>query len=642
MQSAIQNPPQKEWSVPEGRRFTLSFAALLALVIGLSYSNSFKIGFYFDDAVGIVDNPAIRSLRNIPSFFIDLHALTFPDLRPILLCSYAVNYAISGLNPWSYHLLNVLLHWIAALLVFFIVRDHLWWPAAERGPTGAGRLLAAAAALFFALAPLNTQPVDYIWARSALLCTTFYLGAFLACLSRRLKLGSTLLALALLTKAIAVTLPAILVVYDFLYRDRIRHPTLGAYLSDSKRLLLPVGLPVLLCVCYVAYRAVFLPPWTVAARTDVGITPLIWFMSEWSALLYYVRLFVWPTGLSADHDFPYTHSFFSPRAYLSLLCLAAWLALALRGAKKRPLAAFATAWFFITLAPESSFAPLTEVVNDHRPYIASSLGLSVLLVLALDWGASWFGARRRAAFVALTTALCLAAVPAIRRRNWEWQDSLRLWESTLRSSPDNGRAWLNAGVSYMGHGDLAKARVYFERARQISPGYAYIPMNLSILDMAEGRFDEALREAETAVSEQPSMSSTRSILGESFEKLGRGEEAAAAYRRAVELDPSNAQAIEGLARLEKKGFDEEAAIMTEGLAALFQEKNPVRAQGLFRKVLERNPAHYGATFQLAVALDASGQGRLAHPFWEKALTMAELYHDQETENRARLRLKTGP
>src|SRR4029077_10630310 len=173
--------------LPAGRQFTRLVLALLAVGIALAYSGGFGIGFNFDDTYGIAQNPAIRSLRNIPRFFTDPYTTwvdnTQVDLRPILLITYAVNYAVSGLQPWSYHVVNLLLHFTAATLVFVIVRDHVWWPAGE------GRIPAAAAALFFALAPINTQPVDYVWARSALLCVTLYLGAFLAFLRRRWTLG---------------------------------------------------------------------------------------------------------------------------------------------------------------------------------------------------------------------------------------------------------------------------------------------------------------------------------------------------------------------------------------------------------------------------------------------------------------------
>src|SRR5439155_920053 len=88
-----------------------------------------------------------------------------------------------------------------SLLVFVIVRDHVWWPPRDRGPSAEARIPAAAAALFFALAPLNSQPVDFMWARSALLCGTLYLGAFLAFVRRRWSLGAVLFALARLVGA---------------------------------------------------------------------------------------------------------------------------------------------------------------------------------------------------------------------------------------------------------------------------------------------------------------------------------------------------------------------------------------------------------------------------------------------------------
>src|SRR5919197_1340820 len=344
-----------------GRRFTAVFVGLLALGIAASYSNSLGIGFYFDDRYGIHNNPSIRSLRNIPSFFTDPHAFwtdrTQADVRPVLLITYALNYALSGLNPWSWHVLNLLLHFVAALLVFVLVRDHVWWPVAERGPSGEARLPAAAAALFFALAPLNTQPVDYVWARSALLATTLYLGAFLAFLRRRWTPGAVLFVLALLTKAIAVTLPAMLLIHDFVYRDRARYRSVRDWLGDWRRLVLPVLLPAAVALAYVGYRQAVLPSWTAETRQQAWVTPRIWFMSQWAALLYYVRLFVW----------------------------------------------------------------------------------------VLDRATGLLPGRRREAFAAATLLLCAAALPVNRYRTWQWGDALRIWDDTVAKSPNNARAWVNAG-----------------------------------------------------------------------------------------------------------------------------------------------------------------------------------------------------
>src|SRR5690242_20484830 len=231
--------------VRDGRRFRPGQAVLLAVGLAVAYGGGFGIGVYFADSYGLQDNRAILSLAHIPTLFTDHFTLTSLrtniDVRPVLTTSFALNYAISGVDPWSYHAANLLLHFVTAWMVFLLVRDHLWWPAEERGPGGGAELPAAAAALFFAFAPVNSQALNYMWARSALLCTTFYLGAFFALVRGRHGLAAVLHVLALLTKTIAVTLPAVFVVYDYLYRDRRRFPYFADWLSGWRRLAAPVA-----------------------------------------------------------------------------------------------------------------------------------------------------------------------------------------------------------------------------------------------------------------------------------------------------------------------------------------------------------------------------------------------------------------
>jgi len=617
-----------------GRRLTLLTAALLAIGIGAAYSNSLSVGFEFDDVYLLTNNPSIRSLRNIPRFFYDPFTLTTvrenADLRPVLQITYALNHAISGLRPWSYHAVNMVLHLVAALLVFRIVRDHLW-----PGPA----LVPAAAALFFALAPLNSQTLDYMSARSALLCTTLYLAAFWCVLRRRQWPAALLHALALLTKAIAVTLPAVIVAYDFLYRDRARCPTVLGYVRDWRRVVRLVLAPVVLDLAYLLYRRLLLPPWVSETFHQSFTTPWLWFMSEWSAQLYYVRLFLWPDALSIDHDFPYAFSFFQARAWLALCVIVAWIAVALRSAARRPLVAFATVWFFITLAPESSFAPLAEVVNDHRPYIASSLGLSVLLAWLIHEASSRLRERQQPAFVLACLVLCAVTIPITRHRNWQWQDSVRLWTDAAEKGPGNGRAWMNAGLALMDRGQLAEARRHFERARASNPGYAYVYMNISVLEAHEGHLDAALRAADEAVRLNPGLAPAHYYRGRVLEKVGRTEEAAAAYEQALAIDPRHLEASNALARLTPNGASSAEALMQSGLDALYAQRKPEEAAAYFRKVLDRNPTHYGATYQLAEALDASGHGDEAQRLWATVLQMAEGYGDQTTAATARARLQ---
>lgn len=615
---------------------TADVAAFIAAAIVVAYANSMSIGFYFDDAYGIAANPAIRSLSNIPRFFADPFTLTAlrdnVDVRPLLVTTFAINHAISGLAPWSYHAFNLALHAVACLLTFVIVRDHCWWPADQRGPQGGATLPAAATALFFALAPINTQALDYAWARSTLLCTTLYLGAFLAHLRGRTAVMGALHALALLTKAVALTLPVAVLAHDAIYRDRARHPTLRAWARDWRRLLVPVGTLAALNVAYLVMRKAMLPSWVQSANQEAWVTPWIWFMSQWSGQLEYVRLFIWPRGLSVDHDFPYTTSILQPRAWLALGVIVAWLVVAFRGAARRPVPAFATAWFFITLFTESSFTPLAEVINDHRPYIATSLGLSLLLAWALHSASSLAGRRAPAALVGVTVLLCAAAIPVIWHRNWEWRDGTRLWVATAETSPLNGRAVMNAGRALMSRGDLAGARRYLERARELSPEYAHVYMNLSALEAAEGHLDEALRLADEAVRFRPAEPRCHLYRGEALRKLGRLDDAAAAYQRALSLDPGLTDALDALSSVGAE------AKMRAGLDALYQLDDPGQAVARFREVLAINPNHYGATYQLAKALDVAGRSAEATPVWRKMLDLAEESRDEPTLATVRARL----
>jgi tetratricopeptide (TPR) repeat protein len=198
----------------------------------------------------------------------------------------------------------------------------------------------------------------------------------------------------------------------------------------------------------------------------------------------------------------------------------------------------------------------------------------------------------------------------------------------------------------MSRGDTTTARNYFEHARALVPGYSYIHMNLSILEAHEGNLDKALAEAQEAVRLAPELSLSHFYLGNALQKIGRTADAAAEYRRAVDLDPnvSAAKAALAQAALANPATPPELAdeaLMRIGLEELYKEGNPNAAAGHFRKVLEHTPTHYGAHFQLAMALDRAGKPEEAKPLWEQVLKLAEDYNDKPTADTARARLQRG-
>ena len=624
--------------------------ALLAVAIAAAYANSLHIPFHFDDWHVLQQNPHIRTLANVPRFFTDANVTTVlpqnRDLRPVLMATFALNYAISGDATWSWHLLNMLLHWIAALLVFRIVRDHLWLG-------DEASLVAGAAALIVAIHPLNTETLDYLSARSALLTTVLYLAAFDTAVRGRRAACLLLYALAMLTKAIALTLPLVLLAYFLL--DRMRRP--------APRRPMPWGLlagVTGVAVAGIAYRALLVPPTALESTHQAGITPWIYFMTEWSAYLYYLRLFLWPDALVADRlDYPYARSFFEFQAWGSLLALVALGALAWRARRRAPALTFAALWYVLTLAAESSFFPLAEPVNEHRPYLGM-LGLGTAAALGLWYAAGFIARRVRApapwlfAGVVVVVSSLLGAATAARNRTW--QDTYSLWVDATQKAPANARAWLNAGHAAMGKNRLDEARTFLLEGHRLSPCYAYLQMNLSALEAREGHFRESLRWADEGVRCNPTLALTHYYRASALERLRRTDAALDAYRQVTNLDPLHTDAWLAQGRLleQQRRYADAAAAFERALAANPHSSdaamgaglllhhhlgNPASAVERYRIVLALSPQHYGAHYQIATALLASGRVDEAKAAWARFVPMAEAIGDTASLDGAPAALK---
>ena len=190
--------------------------------------------------------------------------------------------------PWSYHLFNLLLHWLVVCLVFRIARDHF-----NLGDEAVP--LAALVALVVATHPLATSAVDYVSARSAVMAALFYLLAFDAAVRNQGLRAAGWFALALLTKEHVVTLPLVVIAHQWASGRRPAWRLTG-------------GLAALAAVTGV-YRWFLLPSEVLTATHDASVTPWRYCMTEWSAYLYYFRLFAWPDALTVDRlDFPVVSS----------------------------------------------------------------------------------------------------------------------------------------------------------------------------------------------------------------------------------------------------------------------------------------------------------------------------------------------
>ena len=198
---------------------------LVGLITFGVYANSLHNPFHYDDLHSIVDNPHVRDLGRIPSFFIDPTAFSAEAdnamYRPLLLATFAINYAISGYEVYSYHLVALGLHLGCVLLLGAVARQLL-----------ADQYAAYFAAALFALHPINTEPINYISSRSEILASFFFLLGLYAYLrpgQRRYLWVSLAFAGGVLSKSTTVVFPLVLVAYELICYRRLPRADKGLY-----------------------------------------------------------------------------------------------------------------------------------------------------------------------------------------------------------------------------------------------------------------------------------------------------------------------------------------------------------------------------------------------------------------------------
>jgi tetratricopeptide (TPR) repeat protein len=596
-------------SSPSGLpRLNLVVVAIAAvLAITAAYYNSVNNGFHLDDQYGLILNPWIRSLRNIPRYFVDPFTLTIhganADYRPVLQATYALNYAISKYKPWSWHLLNLLLHAWVTVNVFALGRILLgrkrilplaWLSEPE------GDVVACAATLLFAVHPITTGIANYMWARSSLLVAVFVLPATVLYL-RALRDGSTfkgvllpalLYGLALFTKVEAISLLGVLYLAELLFcrqaeklsRQQRRYQNRKAEGNGgwSWSALLPTSagwarlVPFLaVALVYFGIRFIGLPRFNL---WGVGVgTPKMYLLTQFRAWWYYIGEFFAPVWMVADYgSYPMSTSVLDPRVLYAVSGWVCVLALLLYAARRAPAITFLGLAFFVHLSPTSSFVPLSEMVNEHRPYLPlvgifliAALGLFVLLrQLSLK---PWVYA-----VVVLLFMVPLAGLT--HARNQVWVDEITLWADTVAKNPESARAQMNYGVELMSRAEYEGAERRFREAVRLAPFWNLAHINLAIDLAARGDLAEARRQYDEAVRVAPNDSAGYYWRGLFFSKQGDTAGAIEDLKIAVERSTVPSRELQALAdNLLRAGrLQEAAAAIQRGAAIDPQGFQPLR------------------------------------------------------------------
>jgi tetratricopeptide (TPR) repeat protein len=518
--------------------------ALLVVGILLAYANHFHNSFHRDDGHTIISNAAIRELRNIPLFFSD--ATTFSSLpsnqsyRPLVSTLLAIDYRLGqGLQPFWFHV-SIFALFIGITLLLALVIHYL---LESDGAPSPNHWIALISAAWYALDAANADTINYIIASADVISALGVIASFAVYFAfprlRRYYLYVLPAAIAILAKPTAAIFPVLFAVFRLLFPN----PVVARHSTRARSWLVEVIPSVVICGALLLFVQHMTPrSWT--AGNVKGQSYII--TQPYVALLYF-KTFFWPAGLSADYGLMPFVTTDDPRlwigfAFTILISVAGTLAAAF---KKTRIIGFGLLWFLIALLPTSLF-PLSEVMNDHRPFLSymglviALAGAAKLFVARLDRQRTW---TKIIAACAVALFLCANAYAAFQR-NKVWKTDETLWHDVVLKSPRNGIGLTAYGMTLVNKGDFSGALDYLHRAQQLLPTYPELLINLAIAESvtkqtaaAEEHFKEALRLA-------PSFPDSYSYYARHLIQHARVDEARALLRSALQLTPNDLTARE--------------------------------------------------------------------------------------------------
>ena len=520
---------------------------MLALV-GLSliaYLPSFQAGFQYDDFAGIVGNRYIR-IENLS--LSSLSGAAFQDRlqnRPLSNLTLALNYYVSGTNPFGFHLANFLVLVFTALGVWLLLGKLLVKLGFDPFRSHMASWLVA---LVWAVHPVNTQAITYITQRHASLAGAFSIWSMyllhlgLERKERRVPLfiGSGLLcASALMSKETAVTLPALLLAYKIYFFDGFK----AGWLKRNWKWM------ALLAIFYAAAAGLFLRPGMFSKVADdlgkLQFSPLQRLAAEPAALVWYslVIIFPFPQFLSLLHDFSWSGSGLQAAATaISSLIILAMIYLAVSCAATRRVFSFCVLWYFGQLLVEAMPLPIA-IAHEHRLFLAS---LSIISP-AVCWPVLRVKKLKTAVVWIIAIALFLSAFTFWRNRVWQSQESL--WQDTAMKSPTMLWSWYHYCLALGETGKCGRTVLACYLASAVAPDDYKVHNNLGICYFKTGKTALAEKELVKAVEYSPeNVDFTALNLGFFYTEVKDYEQAAKYLELALRRNPENIKTRQALAR----------------------------------------------------------------------------------------------
>lgn len=496
---------------------------LVLICTTLAYIPIFQNEFTnHDDDRLIVNNPVIKTLDadTVLSYFSGYYDNLY---QPVTLLSWAVNYQISGDEPWSYQLLNLLLHLLNVLLIYRLVRlltkEHL---------TG---IIAAA---IFGVMTIHVESVAWMSERKDVLYTAFYLMSLVAYVQyiatskiKHLLFSILGFALALMSKGQAISLVLVLPLIEYVMKEK----------TFAKRLLIAKVPFVLLAVgsAYITIQGVSASPITYQSASSFA-----WYehfaFGTYSYVLLFIKTII-PFELTAFYSYPvegirWTH-------WLSIFPFVAVIIAAIRFRKYKPWLVFGLLFFTVTILVTLKITPWQtgDFMTAERYAYVPSIGVCLLLAI-------WFTRmlKREGSTLApkiAVTGLILTLAGSTAMRVMTWQTSETLWTDVLIKNDQNLYGLLQLGKHYEAQGNWQKALESYDQATLKQPLYYPAYKERGNILIEQGHYELARGNFDRAIELQPAIASNYYLRGLSWDHEEKWTNAIADYTKAIELEPEH-------------------------------------------------------------------------------------------------------
>lgn len=553
----------------------------------LLYLSGLKAPWYFDDFRNIVNNPLMYDLsRALADIF---------KPRGVAMLSFAVNNALTGMDPTWFRLTNILLHIGAALLSWRIL-TRIYGES----------FIALTGGLLFLVHPLQTQAVTYIVQRMAGMAAFFFLLAvYLYIRSRESQgekrageycyyVGALFCAvLAIWTKQNTIILPLAVLLVDYTFVDR-ENFSLSKSLRRVAPFLLITGMAILqqfysqpdVLTTFNAKAQTYTEMMngrevstTAPANSFSDAMPLRYFATELIAFWLYIKLFFLPVGQMLDYSWPIVEKVFNWKTIAATTAFALVFAIIQRFHLWNRRLVFGIAWIILTLALESTFIPL-DPIFEHRMY----LPLLGSFIVAYELIFSRIPARTAAGFAVVI--LLIFSVLTVSR-NALWSDPVAFWHDNAQKVPQSTRIMSNLAKAYYDQGDHANAEHWYIKALKDEDPNSLV--GLGSIRIQQGRTTEARDFFERALRKDANDPLTHSYLGTIYFQAGKVTEGLTMLEHAVKLAPRNQTCLSNLA-------------VAYDLAG-----RRIEAETTYRQALSINPRNTQILLGLGVLLDETGR-----------------------------------